>query len=197
MIHKKVSLPCFPVFPVPCETYIFFASLYFPAMPGKPLTGYLKSITESFAVISHTAEGEGRSLQIGRKQKELMRTQPPYMPGMKVVYFQSENGEWLNWMDHAKEPAQVPLTASPESSRPEYKKAATNLYISEAEMDRQRLIIWQSCIKAAAEIERAFIAETDDRQTTAKHVIVTAFALYTASLRLWEGLPPIKEVADA
>ena len=61
---------------------------------------------------------------------------------------------------------------------------------------KENAILWQSCMKAAVEIEKFFaVGGAEDRVETAKNVVVTTNNLYEASQRKFRGLPPIPETA--
>ncbi len=66
------------------------------------------------------------------------------------------------------------------------------------DFDRQKLILWQSCMKIAVEIEKAFMCgETcTDRNEACKNVLVSTNNLYEGSLRKANNLPVIPEARE-
>jgi hypothetical protein len=65
-----------------------------------------------------------------------------------------------------------------------------------AQGERENAILWQSCMKAAIEVEKFFaVGGAEDRAETTKNVIVITNNLYEASQRKLRGVPPIPETA--
>lgn len=65
-----------------------------------------------------------------------------------------------------------------------------------SQSEKENAILWQSCMKAAIEIEKFYaVGGAEDRSETAKNVLVITNNLYEASQRKFRGLPPIPETA--
>jgi len=63
------------------------------------------------------------------------------------------------------------------------------------EWSREKSILWQSCMKIAVEVEKGYMCgdPSPSRQETIKNIIVMTDALYEASTRKYNNLPPIPE----
>lgn len=61
--------------------------------------------------------------------------------------------------------------------------------------EKQKSIMWMAALKNATEIEKFFIGGVEDRQETTKNILIVAYAIYHASLRVMRDLPPIEEAS--
>lgn len=66
------------------------------------------------------------------------------------------------------------------------------------EWNTSKSILWQSCMKVAVEIEKAFMCgeKSPTRDEACKNICVSTNNLYEASLRKQRNLPPIPEVGE-
>lgn len=66
------------------------------------------------------------------------------------------------------------------------------------EWDKSKEILWQSCMKIAIEVEKAFMCgeKSPDRVVATKNVLVITNNLYEGSLRKYRGQPPIPEAKE-
>jgi hypothetical protein len=64
--------------------------------------------------------------------------------------------------------------------------------------DTSKSILWQSCMKIAVEIEKAFMCgeKNPTRDEACKNIVVSTNNLYESSLRKYRGLPPIPEAKE-
>lgn len=127
----------------------------------------------------------GRSYLVKASDKQREKMFPSLHIGDKIEV-------WINPDDTIKggikvlekatvEPVQTPVT--------KYEEKVIK------EVSREQTIVWQSCMKIAVEIEKFYATGgAEDRQETTKNVIVVTNALYEASMRKFNGLPPIPEI---
>ena len=66
------------------------------------------------------------------------------------------------------------------------------------EWNTSKSILWQSCMKVACEVEKAFMCgeKSPTRDEACKNICVSTNNLYEASLRKQRNLPPIPEVGE-
>ena len=66
------------------------------------------------------------------------------------------------------------------------------------EWDKSKEILWQSCMKIAVEIEKAFMCgeKSPDRTEACKNVLILTNNLFECSLRKYRNLPPIPEAKE-
>ena len=66
------------------------------------------------------------------------------------------------------------------------------------EWNTSKSILWQSCMKVACEVEKAFMCgeKSPTRDEACKNICVSTNNLYEASLRKQRNLPPIPETTD-
>jgi hypothetical protein len=149
------------------------------------ITGIIASIGMQNAMLGVTTDA-GPSVMVKASEPQRQKMFPGMNIGDHIEIWVNEDKTikgGIKILEHAKVPE---VKSYPKTSEEKLLK----------ELDRQDSILWQSCMKAAVELEKFYVGNAEDRVETCKNVLKMTNDLFEASQRKFRGLPPIPECAD-